>query len=62
MRGNVLELLQGAVGLEGVRDVLCCLKVESVAGQTVSESQKETSGGADSKIGFLCRPRAEGCT
>ena len=47
--GDVLELLQGGVGLEGVRDVLCRLSIKPVAAQTASESQKETSGGADSR-------------
>ena len=49
VHGNVLELLQGGVGLEGVRDVLCRLSIKPVIGQTASESQKETSGGADSR-------------
>ena len=47
--GGILEHLQGRVGLEGVRDVLCRLSIELVASQTVSESQKETSGGADAR-------------
>ena len=49
MHGNVLELLQGGVGLEGVRDVLCLLSIKPIVVQTASESQKETSGGADSR-------------
>ena len=42
--GDVLELLQGGVGLEGVRDVLCRLSIKPVVAQTASESQKETLG------------------
>ena len=49
MCSDVLELLQGGVGLEGVRDVLCRLSIELVEGHTASESQKETSGGADGR-------------
>ena len=54
VHGNVLELLQGGVGLEGVRDVLCRLSIKPVVAQTASESQKETSGGADSRRTVCC--------
>ena len=47
--GDVLELLQGGVGREGVREVLCRLSIKPVGVQTASKSQKETSGGADSR-------------
>ena len=48
--GNVLEHLQCGAGLKGVRDVLCRFSIDLVVAQTASESQKETSGGADTYI------------
>ena len=45
--GNVLERSEGGVGLECLRDVLGALITDAVVPQTASESQKDTSGGAD---------------
>ena len=49
MCGDVLERGEGGVGLECLRDVLGALITDAVAPQTASESQKDTSGGADSR-------------
>ena len=49
MRGGVLEGLEGLVRLETLRKVLSGFGIETVATQTASESQKQTSGAADSR-------------
>ena len=50
MCGDVLERSEGGVGLECLRDVLGALITDAVAPQTASESQKDTSGGADTFV------------
>ena len=49
MRGSVLERLQGGVGLQRLRNMLGALSTDPVGPDTASESQKDTSGGADSR-------------
>ena len=46
---SVLELLEGLVCLKALRNVLCALITDAVETHTASESQKDTSGGADSR-------------
>ena len=46
--GNVLQLGEGGVGLERLRDVLGALSTDAVATKAASESHKNTSRGADS--------------
>ena len=49
MCGDVLERSEGGDGLECLRDVFGALITDAVAPQTASESQKDTSGGADGR-------------
>ena len=49
MRGSVLEGLEGLVRLKTLRNVLGALITDAVVVQTASESQKETSRGADGR-------------
>ena len=47
--GGVLELGEGLIDGKGLRNVPCALCTDAVVEQTASESQTETSGGADSR-------------
>ena len=47
--GDLPELLEGGVALERRRDVLGTLITDAVGTHTASESQKDTSGGADGR-------------
>ena len=59
MRGSVLERLQGGVGLQRLRNMLGALSTDPVGPDTASESQKDTSGGADTwEKGVRRRTRA----
>ena len=48
--GDLPELLEGGVALERRRDVLGALITDAVVPDTASESQKDTSGGADTFV------------
>ena len=56
MRGSVLERLQGGVGLQRLRNMLGALSTDPVGPDTASESQKDTSGGADGREKVVRRP------
>ena len=47
--GDLLEGLQGGVRLQRLGDVLGALSTDAVGPDTASESQKDTSGGADGR-------------
>ena len=47
--GDLPEGLQGGVRLQRLGDVLGALSTDAVVPDTASESQKDTSGGADSR-------------
>ena len=47
--GGVLELGEGLIGLETLRNVLRTLCTEAVVAHPASKSQKEMSGGADGR-------------
>ena len=49
MCGDLLEPLEGLVRFETLRNVLCALGTDAVVLDTASESQTDTSGGADSR-------------
>ena len=49
MRGDLLERLEGLVCVKTLRNVLGTLITDAVEVQTVSERQKQTSAGADSR-------------
>ena len=48
-RGSVLELGEGLIDGEGLRNVSCALCTDAVVEQTAIESQTQTSGGADGR-------------
>ena len=48
-RGSVLELGEGLIDGEGLRNVPCALCTDAVVEQTAIESQTQTSGGTDSR-------------
>ena len=47
--GDLQQLLQGGVGLQRLGDVPGALSTDAVVPDTASESQKDTSGGADGR-------------
>ena len=49
MCGDLLEPLEGLVRFETPRNVLCALGTDAVVLDTASESQTDTSGGADGR-------------
>ena len=48
-RGSVLELGEGLIDGEGLRNVPCALCTDAVVEQTAIESKTQTSGGIDSR-------------
>ena len=48
-RGSVLELGEGLIDGEGLRNVPCALCTDAVVEQTAIEGQRQASGAADSR-------------